>query len=57
MNKSTVKLDPLTIHNDDLTPTEPGRFGNIYYNWDEAKTNQRESNERQFRIAANREAK
>ena len=50
---STVKLDILYAHNDDLSEPMEGQFGNIYHIWDKAATRRRDIDDRQRIIAAN----
>ena len=51
---STIKLDTLYAHKDDMGPATEGHFGNIYHTWDQAAARRREINNRQRTIAANK---
>jgi hypothetical protein len=51
---STVKLDILHAHSDDISQPMEGHFGNIYHTWDQAAARRREVDDRQRIVAANR---
>ena len=50
---STIKLDILYAHSDDLSQPMEGQFGNIYHTWDQAAARRKEIDDRQRIIAAN----
>ena len=49
-----VQLDIPTIHNDDLSEPTEGQFGNIYHTWYKREARQRQIDDTQRIIAANR---